>query len=84
MLNSLIEKKSLSVNEIENQMAFELPERETLGALIYIGCIACSNVLVVKVDTDVDVNAFCNEIKVINATILAKETNKLTCKWIKT
>jgi Mg/Co/Ni transporter MgtE len=40
MLNSIIEKRSLSVNEIENQMAFELPDRETLGgARVVLACL---------------------------------------------
>jgi hypothetical protein len=40
MLDSIIEKRSLSVNEIENQMAFELPDRETLGgAKVVLTCL---------------------------------------------
>jgi hypothetical protein len=42
MLNSIIEKRSLSVNEIENQMAFELPDRETLGGARGSTCLFSS------------------------------------------
>jgi hypothetical protein len=81
MLNSIIEKRSLSVNEIENQMAFELPERETPGALVVIGClVGCGSPITVIVKDNNVAAQICAQVNdVINAEILTVDAQKLTC-----
>jgi hypothetical protein len=56
MLNSIIEKRSLSVNEIDAQMAFELPDRETLGgAKVVLTCLQVAGIGVQACVGEIDI-----------------------------
>jgi hypothetical protein len=78
----LIEKRLLSVKEIEAQSAFELPDRETPCRLVHIGCVvACgSPITVVVKDNDVAIQICAQINDVINPEILTVDAQKLTCK----
>ncbi len=71
----LLEKKPLSVEEIEAQTALELPERET-PVTVVIGCLAlCVGQIIVR---DVDVDAavqLCAQVEAITLN----GTQLLTC-----
>lgn len=77
----LIEKRPLSVKELEGQSAFELPDRETPCALVHIGCVVACNSPITVVVKDINVAIqICAQIDVINGEILTADTQKLTCK----
>jgi hypothetical protein len=63
--------RPISVNELENQTAFELPARETPGALVYISCSGpCVNVgptTVVVEDINVAQNVCAQVITLLSA-----------------
>ena len=76
MLNNTM-LRPISVNEIENQTAFELPERET-PVKVTIGCSAvaiCVGSIVIDVDAK-DVLDLCAQ--VVSVNVLGKQT--FTCK----
>src|SRR5262245_34759519 len=64
----LVEKKKLTVDEIDSQAALELPDRET-PALVVIGCVGvCVGQIKIHID---DVNVAANLCaQVLNITVL--------------
>jgi hypothetical protein len=69
--------RPISVNEIENQTAFELPERET-PVKVTIGCSVIA-VCIGKIVIDVDIKDAADLcLQVLNINVLGKQT--LTCK----
>ena len=74
-----IEKKRLSVEEIEAQTALELPDRET-PVTVVIGCLAvCVGQIQIR-DVDVDVTAqICAAVDVLNVTLLSLTGARLSC-----
>ena len=71
----LIEKKKLTLEEIDSQAALELPDRET-PALVVIGCVGvCVGEIKISID---DVNVAVNLCaQVLNVTVLGQSV--FTC-----
>jgi hypothetical protein len=79
----LLEKRPLSINEIEAQTALLLPERET-PTLVTIGCVGvCVGKIHIKVQ-DVNVAAqVCAQVQALNVQLLnifPDQNQVLTCQ----
>jgi hypothetical protein len=75
----LMEKKTLTFEEIEGQTALALPERET-PATVVIGCLAvCVGQIRIQ-NVSVDVAAqICAAVEVLNVTLLGLSGTQLSC-----
>jgi len=73
-------KRVLSVEELDSQMALELPERET-PATVVIGCLAvCVGQIKIQ-DVDVEVAAqICAAVQALNVTLLGLTGTVLSCR----
>ena len=76
----LTEKRLLNLEEIDNQTALELPDRETPGALVIIKCLICVGEIQIEVE-DVNVGAnVCAQVGVINDILkISKGGDTLIC-----
>jgi hypothetical protein len=75
----LAEKKPLSVEELETQMALELPERET-PATVVIGCLAvCSGRIRIPNVTVEMAAQVCAAVQALNVTLLGLTGTQLSC-----
>jgi hypothetical protein len=73
------EKKALPLEQIDGQVAIELPERET-PATVVIGCLAvCVGQIQIR-NVSVDVAAqVCAAVQVLNVTLLSLTGTQLSC-----
>lgn len=73
------EKKLLSMEDVDSQMALELPERET-PATVVIGCLAlCVGQIQIK-NVNVEIAAqVCAAVQALNVTLFGLTGTQLSC-----
>jgi hypothetical protein len=75
------EKQVLSLEQIEEQTALELPDRESLATLL-VTCLVCVGKITLNLKIeDVDVAAqVCAQLNAIQVTVLGATVNAFDCK----
>jgi hypothetical protein len=75
----VLEKRQLSLEEIEAQTALELPDRETLATVI-IGCLAlCVGQIQIKNVSVAIADQVCIAVQALNVTLLGLTGTQLSC-----
>ncbi len=75
----LLEKKALSLEDIEAQTALELPDREMMQVVVIIGDVLSDNTISIEVKNNRIAVQVCALIDVINVIVGPNTEGPLTC-----